>query len=167
MSVRPLALRAIVLGTLGIAVAYASAFLPPPWSVAGAWLMAMAVPLVLMATMSLGAQRAHNGPRHDTPPDVGERGALGRLRWPFLFVFLLVTGGFLVALGLPVEAADTPLLLGLPPRAAVILYGVGVLPLFILPVVYLRTFDSGTLSDDAIARVRAARRSGSAAVPPA
>lgn len=146
-SVRDMAFRALVLGVFGIALAYASAFFPPSIAFIGPWLMAIMVPLVLFATMILGAVR-------------GTRG-LGRLALPFLLVFVLVAGGFVVALLLPAEAADVRLFLGLPPRAAVILYGVGLLPLFMLPMVYALTFDTLTLTDEDIARVRAARLPGS------
>lgn len=146
-TVRDTAFRALVLGVIGIALAYASAFFPPSIAFIGPWLMAIMVPLVLFATMILGAVR-------------GTRG-LGRLALPFLLVFVLVAGGFVVALLLPAEAADVRLFLGLPPRAAVILYGVGLLPLFMLPMVYALTFDTLTLTDEDIARVRAARLPGS------
>ncbi len=146
-TVRDTAFRTLVLGVIGIALAYASAFFPPSIAFIGPWLMAIMVPLVLFATMILGAVR-------------GTRG-LGRLALPFLLVFVLVAGGFVVALLLPAEAADVRLFLGLPPRAAVILYGVGLLPLFMLPMVYALTFDTLTLTDEDIARVRAARLPGS------
>jgi hypothetical protein len=128
-------------------LAYASAFFPPVIAWVGPWLMAIMVPLVMFATMILGAVR--------------ETRTLGRLTLPFLLVFVLVAGGFVVALLLPVEGADAALFLGLPARAAVILYGVGLLPLFMLPMVYALTFDTLTLTDEDIARVRAARLPGS------
>lgn len=137
------AFRALVLGVLGIALAYASAFLPAPIARVGPWLMALMVPLTLFAMLMLGAVR-------NTRP-------LGRLAWPFLVVFLLVAGGFVLALVLPAEGRTSPLVLGLPARAAVILIGVGIVPLFMLPLAYALTFDTHTLSDDDLARVRAAR----------
>ncbi len=142
-SVRAWALRALVIGVVCIALAYASAFLPQPYSLAGPWLMAVMMPVAMFAMMTLGAVRDVRG--------------LGPLAVPFVLVLGLVAGGFVVALALPPETVDTPLLLGLPRRAAVILFGVGLLPLFVLPIVYALTFDRLTLDDDDIARVRAAR----------
>jgi hypothetical protein len=144
---RRVALTLLVLAVLGIALGYASAFWAPPVATAGPWLLAVAVPTALFATMILGAVR----------PGCGLRG----LAAPFLVVFLLVTGGFLLALSLPTEGTEAALVGGLPRRAAVILYGVGFLPLFMLPLAYAVTFESITLSDADIARVRAARRPGS------
>jgi hypothetical protein len=144
IAARDAALRLLVLGVMGMAVAYATAFLPPSLARAGPWLMAVLVPLTLFAILILGAVR-------NTRP-------LGRLAWPLLVVFLLVTGGFVLALVLPDEHSTSTLVLGLPARAAVIVFGVGIVPLFMLPLAYALTFDSYTLSDDDIARVRAARQ---------
>ena len=143
LSVRDLALRALIAGVAGIAMAYASAFLPLSLARLGPWLMAIVMPLTMCAMMILGAVRAGRG--------------IGPLAVPFAFVFLLVAGGFVLALALPAENANTPLRFGLPPRAAVLLFGVGLVPLFLLPVVYALTFDLFTLTDDDLARVRAAR----------
>jgi len=141
---RDIAFRALVVGVIGMALAYASAFFPPVIAQVGPWLMAVVVPLTLFAIMILGAVR--------------EPRSLARLVWPLLLVFLLVAGGFVLALLLPAETPDAGLVLGLPARAAVILWGVGVVPLFILPLAYALTFETQTLSDDDIARVRAARQ---------
>lgn len=148
-STRDLALRALVIGVLGIALAYASAFFPPAIARVGPWLMAVTMPITMFAMMVLGAVRAGRG--------------IGPLLWPFVLVFLLVAGGFSLALWLPAEDVTTRLWLGLPPRAAVILYGVGLLPLFMLPVVYALTFDALTLTDDDLTRIRAARLPGAKA----
>jgi O-antigen/teichoic acid export membrane protein len=140
---RALAFSAIVIGTVGIALAYASAFFGPPVNEWGPYVMAVALPLCMVGTMSVGAARRGR--------------SLGRLAWPIALVFVLVTGGFLLALQLPPDTVEGPYWLGLPRRAAVILYGVGILPLFVLPFAYALTFDALTLSDDDVARVRAAR----------
>jgi len=47
--------------------------------------------------------------------------------------------------------------LGFPLRAAIVIYGVGLVPLVMLPVVYAMTFDEMTLSEDDLARVREVR----------
>lgn len=141
--VRRVAFGAIVLGAVGIALAYASAFASPAIAAGGAWTMAVALPVCMVAMMTFGAVR--NGRR------------VGALALPFALVFALVTGGFLLAMALPPDRVGDALWLGLPRRAAVILYGVGLLPLFVLPLAYALTFDALTLSDEDIARVRAAR----------
>lgn len=145
-AVRDLALRALIVGVIGIAIAYATAFFSEPVARLGPWIMAVLMPITMFAMMVLGAVRAGRG--------------IGPLAIPFVVVFVLVAGGFVFALWLPPEAVDTPLWLGLPPRAAVILFGVGLLPLFMLPIVYALTFDAFTLNDEDIARVRAARLPG-------
>ncbi len=142
--VRMVAAYALLFGTLGIAVGYASAFAGAAVAAKGAWVMAVALPVAMIATMTLGAVRT------------GRR--LGSLVVPFLLVFVLIAGGFVLALALPPDTADGVYWLGLPRRAAVILYGVGLLPLFVLPLAYAFTFDALTLSDADIDRVRAARR---------
>lgn len=141
--VRGIALRAAVLGIVGIAAAYATAFGSPRVAAIGPWIMAIALPVAMVAMMTFGAVRA------------GRR--VGALALPFAVVFLLVAGGFLLALWLPPDTVDGVYWLGLPRRAAAIVYGVGLLPLFVLPFAYALTFDALTLDDADIARVRAAR----------
>jgi hypothetical protein len=146
---RRLSLAGLVAGTLMIAAAYASAFLPgdaPAWA---AWLFALGTPLTFVASMALGA----SGPR-----------GLGRLKWVFLLVFVILAGGFGAVLAMPaVDPLDPTLFLGLPPRTAIILLGVGLLPLLVLPLAYALTFDQTTLSEDDLARVRQAALAARAA----
>lgn len=81
------------------------------------------------------------------------------LRVTFALVFVVVTGSFWLALGMPAaEGAGGALLFGLPQRTAIVLYGVGVVPMFVLPLVYALSFDRGILSEEDIARVRAAHQ---------
>jgi len=54
------------------------------------------------------------------------------------------------------ERAGMPLLLGLPPRAAIVLYGIGVLPLLVLPLVFALTFDGHAPSEEDVRRVKEA-----------
>lgn len=140
---KSLALRALFLSIAAICGTYVWVVLrgvAPAWA---PWVVAMATTLAMVATMILGAAR--RGRRN---------GGLGRLAIPFLVTFLLVAGGFALALLLP--AAGEPLVLGLPRRAAVVLYGVGLLPLFVLPLAYALTFDEMTLSEHDLERVRRA-----------
>lgn len=146
---RRAALAAIVLATVAIAAGYASAFLPggaPAWA---PWLFALALPWLFVGVMALGSERPGRG--------------IGRLALPFAFVWLILSGGFALLLGLPGDGAPPRLIFGLPLRAAIILYGIGLLPVLVLPVAYALTFDELTLTDDDLERVRAARRPG----PPA
>ena len=139
------AVGALALGTLAIAVAYASAFRDggaPGWA---AWAMALGVPLDLVATMILGASRRGRLPASTLAA--------------FALVGVMLAGGFALALALPADlGAAEPLWLGLPRRAAVIVYGVGLLPVIVLPVVYALTFDAQTLTPEDQARVEAAGR---------
>lgn len=135
------AMTALVLSMIAIGVVYAGLIVSggsAPWM---PWAMAAATPLSLVATIALGAART--GRAHD---------GLRRLAMPFLVVLLIMLGAFAAALLLPAEGE--PLLLGLPRRAAIVLYGVGVLPALILPLAYALTFDDLTLTEEDIARVR-------------
>jgi hypothetical protein len=131
----------LISSILAIAVAYASAFKAggaPAWA---PWLLALGIPGALGAIMVLGAARGDKG--------------IGALKLPFLFVFVVLASGFCLALGLPItEARGATLLLGLPIRAAIVIYGIGLLPIVVLPVAYALTFDTQTLSESDIARVR-------------
>lgn len=131
-------------GTALIGAAYLSAFMPngPRW---GAWCMVGGLASLCAGCMALGAHRR------------GRRSAL--FYAALVFTALAIVLGFGLALVLPpTEGAESRLVLGFPVRAAAVLYVVGLLPLFVLPVVYAVTFDRLTLSDEDIARVRAARR---------
>lgn len=149
-----LALLLFVLAVVLIAVSYASAFLPgdpPAWA---PWLLAAGTCLSLVSIMAVGASRD---------------GRIGpRLAAAFGLVLLIVGGGFAVLLALPAtDPADPTLWLGLPPRAAVLLYGVGLLPFFIVPVAYAWTFDTFTLSEVDLERVRRVGRESKEAGRPA
>lgn len=104
-------------------------------------MVAIAVPVSLVAIMILGAIR-------------GQRG-IGKLKIPFVFVTLILVAGFVAALALPAtESEASRLWLGLPLRAAVVIYGVGLLPIVVLPVAYALTFETQTLKADDVERVR-------------
>lgn len=142
MTTKGLSVGALACSTAAIAVAYGSAFLPggaPAWA---AWLLATAISVCMVAFMALGASRPGRG--------------MGRLKPALALTFVLIAGCFALALAMPAETAVTRLWLGLPPRAAVLLYGIGLLPLFVLPFAYALTFEEQTLSEEDLARVRAA-----------
>jgi hypothetical protein len=140
----------LVLSTCALAAAYASAFFrggAPVWS---AWLFAGAMTGALVATLALGAMR------HDR--------ALGPLVLPFVLMTLLLGGGLVAVFVLPSDlGAREPLLLGLPRRAAIVLYGIGLLPILVLPVAYALTFAEHTLRAEDLERVLAAAREARAA----
>ncbi len=137
---KQIALITVFLSTLVIAAAYASGFLPggaPGWA---PWALAVAMAAMLVAMMALGAAR---------------HGRIGRLVVPFAFVFVVLAGGFGLVLALPgVDPANPNLWLGLPPRAAIVLFGIGLLPLFAVPIAYALTFEDQTLSSEDLARLR-------------
>jgi hypothetical protein len=132
---------ALVTGILAIALGYAAAFLPggaPPWA---PWLLALGIPIALGAIMILGAARGRMG--------------IGSLKYPFAFVVAVLAIGFCAALALPAtESALSRLWLGLPARAAIVIYGIGLLPIIVLPVAYALTFEAQTLSAEDVERVR-------------
>ena len=93
----------------------------------GAWLLSIGLAVLMPATMALGAPR--RGPRARV------------VRVALWGTFVVLFGAFAAALALPAaEGPDSRLFLGLPLRAAIVLYGAGVLPLVVLPLVYAWTF---------------------------
>ncbi len=142
---RRVARAVLVIALSAIAIAYASAFRPmgtPGWA---PWLLALGIPLSLGAIMILGAARGRLG--------------VGPLKIPFAFVIITLAVGFCAALILPPsESPASALWLGLPARAAIVIYGIGLLPIVVLPVAYALTFESQTLTADDIERVRSLAR---------
>ena len=142
---RTAAVLGLVISTLLIAIAYVAVLATggtPPWA---PWCYMIGTSTVMLSTIVLGASRG--------------RGGVGRLAVPFALIYVLLLAGFGAVLMMPPETgADTVLWLGLPRRAAIVLYGIGVLPLFLLPFAYALTFDSMTLSEADLARVAEARR---------
>jgi hypothetical protein len=132
----------LVASLCAIAGAYAAAFLPsgtPDWA---PWLLALGIPVSIGAIMILGAARGRRG--------------IGPLKIPFVFVVVTLAVGFGAALHLPpAESADSTLWLGLPARAAIVIYGIGLFPIILLPVAYALTFESQTLSAEDLEQVRA------------
>ena len=142
---RRAALVALVVGVLAIAIGYVSAFFPegtPPWA---PWLLALGIPVALGAIMILGAARGRLG--------------IGPLKYPFAFVVGVLAIGFCAALALPAtESPLSKLWLGLPARAAIVIYGIGLLPIIVLPLAYALTFEAQTLSAEDVEKVRALGR---------
>ncbi len=144
-------LGAILAGTVAALGAYLSAFAPggaPPWA---AWAMTGAIVLLGGGFTLLAG------------------GTASRRRWVLLAAGLLVAvlgGAFGAALVLPPgEPAAAPLWFGLPRRAALVIYGIGLLPAVALPLCYAAAFREGDASHDTrdVARSGPDRRGG--AVP--
>ena len=154
---RRAALIALFSAILAIAAGYASAFSNGGAPIWGAWLLAIGIPIALGAIMILGVVRGRQG--------------VGSLRFPFAFVILVLIIGFGAALALPgTEGPLSRLWLGLPLRAAIVIYAVGLLPIIVLPVAYAMTFETLTLSSEDVDRVRAVgryRKSGTPVTPEA
>lgn len=138
---RRAALAALIAGMLAIAVGYAAAFLRGGTPVWAPWLLALGIPVALGAIMVLGAARGRRG--------------IGPLKYPFAFVVAVLAIGFCAALVLPAtEGPLSRLWLGLPTRAAIVIYGIGLLPIVVLPVAYALTFETQTLTAEDVERVR-------------
>lgn len=138
-----MALGTLLASALLIAAAYVGALVAdavPAWA---PWALMIGTSTIMLAMMVLGASRRGAG--------------IGRLVVPFAAMFAVMVVGFGAALVMPSDVAGSPLWLGLPRRAAVVLYGVGVLPLFVLPIAYALTFESMTLSEADLERIRKAK----------
>ena len=147
---RPFAIRALVAGILLLAVAYGGQLVlgrTPRWMV---WTYLLGMATTMLGMLVLGVARRHAG--------------VGRLALPLLFIYGLLLAGFGLALGLDAETVSDPLWLGLPRRAAIVVYGIGVLPLFLLPLAYALTFESLTLREEDMKRIAAARQAREALV---
>ena len=142
---RRASLGALIVGISAIAVGYTAALLPRGTPVWAPWLLALGIPVALGAIMILGAARGRMG--------------IGSLKYPFAFVVAVLAIGFCAALALPAtESPLSKLWLGLPARAAIVIYGIGLLPIIVLPVAYALTFETQTLNAEDVERVRALGR---------
>jgi undecaprenyl pyrophosphate phosphatase UppP len=108
-----------------------------PWM---PWVFAGSTVVMLSALMLLGARRRDRSQR--------------RAQAAVATVAAILLVGFFHALSAPGVRAGAPLVLGLPLASAIIVYGVGLLPLMVLPLVYALTFDRTILSAEDLQRVR-------------
>lgn len=137
---RRLALASLVAGPLAIGAAYASAWAvggAPTW---GVWAMIVGSTLVMCGMLALGALRSGM--------------AAGRVAVVTLVLLLVMLAGFGLPLVLPVERAGDALVFGLPLRAAIEIYGVGLLPAFFLPALFAVEFRDEGLDQAALERLR-------------
>jgi hypothetical protein len=117
----------LVVGTLAIAAAYAATMAvgaAPAWA-PGALAVGASVDSVALFVLGAATRRTFT------------RG-VGALLVALMAVLVAAFGAGLL---LPAGAGGEPLLLGIPRRLAIVFYGIGFLPLFVLPLVYARTFD--------------------------
>lgn len=119
----------LLLGLLCVAAGYATAFVDRVAVALSASAMAIGIALLIPSVMALGAPLS------------------SRRRWMvrgiLLGVFVLLAAAFLSALWLPNERDGTARLVwGFPFRTAVVVYGAGLLPMLVLPLLYAATFDS-------------------------
>ena len=139
MIVRRIALTGFLLGTGFAAVAFALAFANGGAPAAATWLMIAASALMMSSCVILGA----------APP--GHRSA-----WSVVAaLFVLITiGAVLGAAQLRGPDSADALLLGLPTRLALIVYGIGVLPVVVLPLAYALDFPRSGLDPDSLSALR-------------
>ncbi len=157
------------LSTLLVGLGYLSVFLPGEGLTWGPWVFVGGTVGLLTSLIFLGANGANTGRRADGDRGNGSRGegdgpegGTGRTRLLALVgvLWLILLGGFGVVLALPSgEAADATLWLGLPPRAAVVVVGVGLLPVLFVPLVYAWTFPELGLEREDLERIREAAES--------
>ena len=146
---RRAALSGLTVSTVAIVAAYGSAFLPSGATKLSALLMIFGIATMAISIMTLGSVRH------------GEK--LGILSYVFAFVFIVLLAGFSTALLMPgADGAATRLFLGLPPRAAIVVYGIGILPVLVLPLVYAWTFEKRTLTEADLERVMEAAKAHAA-----
>ena len=139
----PVPLIGLLIGTLLVAVAYASAWTPGGAPVWGVWSMIVGSAAVMAAATAMGA--LNSGVRR--PLAIAAA----------LFLFAVIAVGFGAPLVLAAETASSPLVLGLPLRAAIEIYGVGLLPMVVLPLLFAVEFKSDGLDEAALAELRARR----------
>ena len=141
MMARRFALFLLFASVIAIAAAYATAFLPGDTTIVSGLLMIFGISAMAVSMMTLGALREGEKP--------------GVLGFAFAFVFAILMVGFSAVLLMPgPDSAASRLFLGLPPRAAIVLYGIGFLPVLVLPYIYAKTFDDRTLTEEDLRRIR-------------
>ncbi len=146
MPVRRVAVGALGVSSFALLVAYAAAWWPGVSPRGVAVLFAGATVAQLVAFVLLGGRRRD--------------GRLGAA-WIGVAALLLLVGVILIAVSVAdVSTAEEPLLLGLPRRAALVLYGVGIAPLALLAGAFARGFAAWAPTDADIARLRALRPPG-------
>lgn len=123
-------------GVACVGIAYAGAMVSGAAPVWAPWLVAVGGSAASVSLFVLGAATRRAAPR-------GVATLLG-----VLFIVLVASFGAALALG-PREGPGGVLFLGLPLRLALVFYGVGCLPLLVLPITFAMTFGRGEDGGDA------------------
>ena len=139
MTWRGAGLSGVVAGTLCAGGAYATAWLSGGTSPAAPWLMVACIALTLPGTVLLGAGRSTRQPW---------------LIGAAVVLVILLPGVLAAALLLPHETPADRLLLGLPRRLALVVYGIGLVPALILPLAFARDFRDDGLDPDGLKALR-------------
>ena len=137
---RRLALAAQATGVVCIALAYGTAWRvagTPAW---GVWLMISGTALLMSGMLGLSALRSGVTARR--------AGSIA------LVLFVVLVLGFGLPMVLAPETAAGPLFLGLPLRAAIEIYGVGLLPALILPLLFAAEFRDRGLDQASLDQLR-------------
>lgn len=135
----------LVLGLIAVALAY-GALIAGVGEWAAPWLLALGSTSVLAGLACLGAaRRVTRGAR---------RGAT--LAVAIAIAFTAVAAGLILALALPPPTATGPLLLGLPRVTTLLLLLTGLVPLLLLPIAFALAFDDDVITEQDLARIRAA-----------
>lgn len=142
---RPARTRRALLALLGAAapLLLAAALAEGAWA---RWLFALLAAAFPVALMALGALR---------------RDRLGPLAGVFLALFGILAAGLAALLALAGEGADAPRLGGLPPAAAIQIYGLALLPLALVSLAYALTFDRRGLTREDLENLRERLEEGS------
>jgi hypothetical protein len=138
---RRTALAVMAAGVALMAGAYASAWQTGGTPVWGIWCMIAGSAAIIGGMVVLTAARS------------GVRARLAALLGLVLFVILVA--GFGLPMVMPPEQANSPLFLGLPYRAALEVYGVGLLPALFLPLAFAAAFRDEGLDAESLASLRA------------
>lgn len=134
--------RHLLVASLGlVALAYAAAFLPGGAPVWAPWSLLMGSVVGLASVSILGAGSGRTAP---------DRRLLGLLA----LTSLLLVGSIGAGLLLPPPDADSSLVGGLPPAAALMVYGAGLLPLLLVPLGYAWVFPTVGFAEGELERVR-------------
>ncbi|HKK93049.1 MAG TPA: hypothetical protein VJ925_06420 [Longimicrobiales bacterium] len=144
-----LGLASLTAGTLTVAAAYIAVLLPGPAPAWPAWSVALGTCLLLFGFLDLGAGRRDGRPL--------------AVRLVFAGTAIWVAVGFLGILWSTPADLETPFVWGLPLPAAWMIYVLGIGPALFLPLAWVVLFRSATLPDDALDRLRAAKRAHEAA----
>jgi hypothetical protein len=130
----------LVGGLLAQLGAYLLAVLDRPDAPIVGWLAAIGIATSLAGSLAVGALR--------------DGRLSGHAALATIALLVIPLAGFGAAMLLPPESATGPLLLGLPRRAALVLFGIGVFPLLILPFAYAHDRHAAPLDASALAELR-------------